>query len=95
MADFSRLKKISTLGSPPSIQDVQNNLRLPEIFENQDKEQDGRRLRKTGRTHQLSTRVTADFYRHLRVIAARDNLKIVELIEKAIDIYESSKTNQM
>lgn len=95
MVDFSKLTKNSKLGDPPSIEEVQNNLELPEIFENPRQAQDGRTLRKTERTHQISTRVTLEFYQRLRVIAARDRLKIVEVIEKAIEIYESSKTNRV
>lgn len=94
MADFSKLKNNSKLGTPPSIEEVQNNLELPEIFETHPPEQDGRSLRKTGRTHQMSTRITFEFYQQLRIIAARDRLKIVEVIEKAVEIYEASKTNR-
>ena len=72
-----------------SWEEIKNNLVQPEIFDNQD----GRSKKKTGRTHQLATRVTFEFYRRVRMIASRDNLKIVELLEKAIDVYESQKTS--
>lgn len=91
MTNFSKLKKLSKLGTPPSILEVQNNLELPEIFGNQQEYQDGRSRRKTGRTHQICTRVTSEFYQRLRMIAARDNLKIVEVFEKAVEKYEDNK----
>ena len=49
---------------------------------------DGRTLRKTGRTQQLATRVTPEFYRRLRITAARDGLKMVEVLERALDRYD-------
>ncbi len=51
---------------------------------------DGRASRKTGRTHQLATRVTPEFYRSLRMAAARDGLKMVEVLESALERYEDS-----
>ena len=36
----------------------------------------------------MATRVTPDFYNKIRVLAARDKVKIVELLERAIEIYE-------
>ena len=54
---------------------------------------DGRTLRATGRTEQLATRVTAEFGRKVREIAARDGIKIAVLFEKAIASYEREKQN--
>ena len=53
--------------------------------------QDGRSLRKTGRTHPLATRVTPEFYQRFRQVAARDGLKIVELLEQALVAYEDQQ----
>jgi len=89
MVDISKLKKKSRLGTPPLSSAIKNNLFQPEIL---GEEVDKRTLRKTGRTHQLATRVTPDFYNKIRVIAARDRIKIVELLEKAIDIYEKDRS---
>lgn len=69
MADFSGLKKRSKWGVHPSSEDVKNNLNMPEIYDNNNQHIDGRSLRKTGRTHQLATRVTYDFYTQVRKIA--------------------------
>lgn len=95
MTDFSKLKKTSKFGSPPTPEEIKDNLQQPEAFvDHTTSDQvyvDGRTLRKTGRTHQLSTRVTDVFYDRVRMIAARDRLKIVELLEKAIDLYDSQK----
>jgi hypothetical protein len=52
---------------------------------------DGRSLRRTGRTLQLATRVSWEFDSKLRMIAQRDGLKIVEVLEKALDAYEAAK----
>jgi hypothetical protein len=52
---------------------------------------DGRSLRKTGRTLQLSTRVSWEFDEKLRQIAQRDGLKLVEVLEKGLDAYETGR----
>ena len=52
---------------------------------------DGRSARRTGRTVQFATRVTPDFDDRFREIAERDRLLHVELLEKALDAYESSR----
>jgi predicted DNA-binding ribbon-helix-helix protein len=87
MIDVSKLKKHTRLGTPPSVNSVKDNIAQPEVI---DIEVDGRTLKKTGRTHQLATRVTPDFYDKVRSLAARDRLKIVELLEKAIELYENN-----
>jgi hypothetical protein len=51
---------------------------------------DGRSLRKTGRTVQFATRVSEDFDDRLRQIAQRDGIKLVEVLERALDAYEAS-----
>lgn len=86
MNNFDKLKKRTTLGAPPSSGEIKNNLQQPETIDYID----GRTLRKTGRTHQLSTRVTDDFYRQMKMIAARDGIKLVELLEKAVYLYEKN-----
>jgi hypothetical protein len=52
---------------------------------------DGRSLRRTGRTLQLATRVSWEFDDKLRRIAQRDGLKLVEVLERALDAYEESR----
>lgn len=52
---------------------------------------DGRTLRKTGRIVQFATRVSLDFDDRLRHIAQRDGIKLVEVLERALDAYESSR----
>lgn len=52
---------------------------------------DGRTLRKTGRTVQFATRVSLDFDDRLRRIAQREGIKLVEVLEHALDVYELSK----
>jgi len=52
---------------------------------------DGRTLRKTGRTVQFATRVSEDFDDRLRQIAQGEGIKLVEVLERALDAYEASR----
>lgn len=52
---------------------------------------DGRSLRKTGRILQFATRVSWEFDDKLRRIARRDGLKLVEVLERALDAYEEAR----
>jgi hypothetical protein len=52
---------------------------------------DGRSLRRTGRTLQLATRVSWEFDDKLRRIAQRDGLKLVEVLERALEAYEAAR----
>ena len=63
--------------------------------ENQPKKVDKRTLNKTGRTHQLGTRVRKEFLKKLKSIARKEKLKYVEVLERALDCYDkkSSKKN--
>lgn len=85
MVDVSKIK--SRLGSPPESGAVKGNLQqpeeLPEIT-------DGRSLRATGRTTQLSTRVKPETVQLLRQLAARDRITMAEVIERALDLYASN-----
>jgi len=58
---------------------------------NQPQKVDKRTLNKTGRTHQLGTRVRKDFLRKLKKIARKEKLKYVEVLEKALDYYAERK----
>jgi hypothetical protein len=49
---------------------------------------DGRTLRRSGRTLGFSTRVTEDWDYRLKRYAARNNLMIVEVLERALDALE-------
>lgn len=89
MADFSTLKKKSKLGEPPKAEDIKNNLEKLESFDYID----GRTLRKTGRTHQLATRVTVDFYNMVKKMAFDEKITIAELLEKSVYEYLSKKND--
>jgi hypothetical protein len=52
---------------------------------------DGRTLRRTGRTVQLALRVKPSFDHRLRQAAARDRLLLCEVLERALDTYESAR----
>ena len=59
--------------------------------ENQPPELDKRTLNKTGRTHQLGTRVRKEFLKKLKKISRQEKLKYVEVLEKALDYYAERK----
>jgi hypothetical protein len=65
-------------GDPPQPHDAQYRM-------------DGRSLRRTGRTLQLATRVSWEFDDRLRRIAQRDGLKLVEVLELALEAYEAAR----
>jgi hypothetical protein len=99
MADFSKLKR-RTLGPPPSPDEASDNLERPELAPPAAepaaeslayRRRDGRSLRRTNRTIQFATRVTPDFDRRIRDAAAREGLLIVEVLERALDAYESKQ----
>lgn len=104
MGKFKELKtRKSRLPSPPTPDQAGNNLEAPEIApghpgdpgsESEDREGhlDQRPLRKTGRTESFATRVTPGFKKKVRLIAARDGLKIVEVLEIAVDLYEEKQS---
>ena len=122
MADLTKLKRRSTLGDPPPLEEASQNLQAPEIApvvpqpaalpprsasplpepatEPQDNTQqpmdeqhrlDGRSLRRTGRTLQFATRVSWEFDSKLRLIAQRDGLKLVEVLERALEAHEAAR----
>jgi hypothetical protein len=53
---------------------------------------DGRSARRTGRTVQFATRVSPEFDERLRVIAEREGILLVEVLERALDAYESARS---
>lgn len=147
MADLGKLKRKSTLGPPPSMDEASQNLDAPEIAPSASSHEvtrlhapepagrlneatrphapapaakstevtrlhraveeqpvegapvaprariDGRSLRKTDRTVPFASRVTPEFDEKLRRIAARDQLKLVEVLEKALALYEAKRKN--
>ena len=52
---------------------------------------DGRSLRRTNRTIAFATRVTAEWDERIRDIAERDGLRLVEVLERALDAYEHGR----
>jgi len=103
MADFEKLKKRKRLGNPPPLEKAGNNLSAPEtaplsptspeevvqeVMKTSKREKKSRPKRETGRTEPLATRVTPEFKHRLRMISARDDLKLVEVLELALEAYE-------
>jgi hypothetical protein len=103
MADLSKLKKGRGLGAPPSLSEASPNLAAPEVAPTSPqlsepkrvtaRKVDGRTLRKTNRTVAFATRVTENFDSRVREIAESKGLKIVEVLEAALDAYERENTN--
>lgn len=88
MANFNTLKKKSRnrLGKPPEPTAAGTNLDAPEVAPAA--YVDGRSLRRTGRTAQFATRVTPEWHRRIKRIAARDGKKLTEILELALETYE-------
>jgi hypothetical protein len=103
MADLSKFKKGRGLGAPPSLSEASPNLAAPEVAPTPlpvreakaatARKVDGRTLRKTNRTVAFATRVTEDFDIRVREIAERNGLKIVEVLEAALDAYDRENKN--
>ena len=95
MVDVSKLKRRSTLPPPPAIDEASPNLQAPEHAPAAPRHAkprlDGRSLRRSNRTVQFATRVSAEFDERIRTIAQRDNLLLVEILEKALDAYEAAR----
>ncbi len=105
MAHFKKPRRRGDPGEPPKLEEAGDNLKAPEVAPapapkpklasvsttTPPPEVDGRSLRKTGRTHQLATRVTPELHKQIKTIAVRDGLKVAELLELAIAAYEKKK----
>ena len=105
MADFKSIRRQRTLGAPPPLEEASLNLDAPEVAPFSPpvptprrsegsptiarRAPDGRSLRRSGRTLQFATRVSPEFDAKLRRIAERDALLLVEVMEKALDLYEA------
>jgi hypothetical protein len=95
MADMTKLKRASRLGTPPSAEEASQNLTAPEVAPADPVKsyhrRDGRAARRTNRTLPFATRVSAEFDDRIRDIAERDGLKLVEVLEQALEAYEARK----
>ncbi|CNF38269.1 hypothetical protein D5F51_22440 (plasmid) [Yersinia hibernica] len=98
VADVSKLRKgKSKLGTPPSMDEAATSLAAPEIAPAPIDEhrpyirRDGRSARKTNRTLAFATRVTPEFDESIRDIAEREDLKIVEVLEAALEALKEKR----
>ena len=48
-------------------------------------------MRRSGRTVQFATRVSPEFDERIRLIAMREGMLLVEVLECALDAYEASR----
>lgn len=96
MADVSKLKR-KTLGAPPPMEEASTNLHAPEVVpavhvaasSEPIQRMDGRSARRTNRTLQFATRVRPDWDAELRALAQRDGLLLVEVLERALELYKN------
>ena len=97
MADVSKLRRKS-LGTPPPLEEATTNIHAPEVvpavIPNEPDPMptlqriDGRSARRSHRTVQFATRVRPDWDAELRSLAQRDGLLLVEVLERALDLYK-------
>lgn len=94
MADANKLKRKSSLGAPPLPEQSIDNLAAPEVAPAQPAESKTERIdlrtRKTHRVVPFATRITAELDQQMRTIAQRDGIKLVELLERAVEAYEKT-----
>jgi hypothetical protein len=96
MADVSKFKRRS-LGTPPPLEEASANLQAPEVAPaptatvSPPARLDGRSARRTNRTLQFATRVTPEWDARLRKLAQRDGLMLVEVLERALALYEKKQ----
>jgi hypothetical protein len=83
MAQF-RPKQGPKLPPPPAPTAAPQNLHAPESAPAAPAV-DGRAARATGRTKQLATRVTEEFYDELKLYGAQHRLKLVEVLEASFE----------
>lgn len=55
---------------------------------------DGRSMRRSGRTIQFATRVSLEFDNKLRDVAEAEGLMLVEILERALDLYVSKMADR-
>lgn len=96
MANVSKLKR-NTLGAPPPMEEASTNLHAPEAVPAAHvppaspvsiPRMDGRSARRTNRTLQFATRVRPEWDAELRALAQRDGLLLVEVMERALELYK-------
>ena len=91
MNDWQKLKR-HKLEIPPTLAEITSNLQMPEVI---GEKVDKRTLRKTGRTEQFATRVSKEWLGKVKAIAEKEGLKLVEVLEKVLEVYErQSKNNE-
>lgn len=72
---------IATLPEPVRNEDTSPSISMPAATYRRD----GRSARKTNRTLAFATRVTPEFDQEIRLIAEREGLKLVEVMEDALE----------
>jgi len=102
MANVSKLKR-NILGAPPPMEEASTNLHSPEIVQDVhvpavssepiSPRIDGRSARRTNRTLQFATRVRPEWDAELRALAQRDGLLLVEVLERALELYKNKQAS--
>lgn len=97
MANASKLKRKSSLGKPPPVEEASSNFLAPETAPapaSTMRAVDGRSRRRTNRTMQLNLKVTPECDALLREIADREGLLLAEVLEKALDFYNNKAASR-
>jgi len=89
MADFGNLKGKKGRMGESFVPSKNNNLDAPETAPAEPEK--GFRPPKTGRIHPLNFRVTEDFLKQYKRTALDNNLKLVELLEEALEAYRKQQ----
>ncbi len=96
MANLKKLKdrdRKSRLGTPPTPEEAGDNLAEPEFPLASDKKLTPKRP-PSQRTKQLGLIVKPEFHDELKLIAAADKLKMVEVLEKGFELYKAQRTEE-
>lgn len=83
MSEWNKIKR-KGLGEIP--QTASENIKAPETAPS-DK-------RISGRTEQMNLKVSKEFKKRLKILAAQEGSLMIEVLEKALEVYERQKTNE-
>jgi hypothetical protein len=85
MNKWNKIKDDSkSLGEIP--QEASQNLQAPELAP--------RDNRFTGRSKKMGLSAKPEFHQRLKILAAKENRLMVEILEEALELYEKNKKNQ-
>ncbi len=90
MANFVKRSK---LPAPPTLEEVTDNLRQPEIAPST--YIDGRSLRATNRTEQFTTRITPRLQKEIKVWSAQHDMRLNVFLERAFEALKKELAGEL